>query len=889
MPFESNPKMNTTLFKNGSTWIRADFHLHTHADKEFLFENLEKKRSFKEEYIAKLEAEGIKVGVITNHNKFDLEEYKSLRNCANRKDILLMSGVELSVNDGSNGIHCLIVFDYSTWVINGTNFIEQFLTSAFEGIQNRENENTRCNYNLLETLKKLEEHRIAGRDSFVVMAHIEDRSGFCHELQGGRITTLAQNELFKNFVLGLQKFRTHDKLKSWNQWFGSDRPAFLEGSDCKKIEEVGRAHLQNGIEKKCYLKLGDFNFEAVKYALIHHQERVSDSQPSPIELSLGEVRVMRGSDDTLTVPLNAGLNTIVGVRGGGKSSLLETIRFGLGLRAAQEDQKYKDEVVARLLGHGGQVELDFFDGHQRVQYSVKRRLGYDAQVFDSVGTRLLDFRAESLMKIAYFGQKDLATLGKNFNEKVFEETLLVEELKPYKEAIKNAGLKVKETIRQWEKIKKETEREQPIRAEIARLEQFIRVFEEKGLEAILRREHNYQQDATQLEIVADRLAEFTENLSDYLEGFDVDDLLEYSTEEAENQAFFVEEVFPHIQKYLHFREQAQQLISNELPAVFTKIREKFETRLIGLHHEFAKKKEGIDPSIKVEQYSDAKRNIQLEREKIGVIMKEKEKLSRFQKQLDTELKELQQAWKNEFEFIKIEVEKLNQSNTSVKIDIDHQGDKKRWMSDCLKGLASGTKLQESHYEKICEHYTNAIAIYRDMQQDGTEIQKILSGGGLLTRFQDKILENLADFLTSRTPDRYTFHYNGKDLSHYSIGQKATALVGFILSNHQKNLFLIDQPEDDLDNYTVAKEIIDRIKRQKKEAQFVFVTHNPNILVLGDSEQVVVCEHDSEQQKIRFSPIGSIDQPDIQQTAVNIMEGGKEAFERRKNIYQIWKH
>lgn len=67
--------MSGDIFCNGMNWFRVDFHLHT-------------------------KAEGVSIGVITNHNKFDREEYKSLRKVAGRKDIWLLPGVELSVNDG---------------------------------------------------------------------------------------------------------------------------------------------------------------------------------------------------------------------------------------------------------------------------------------------------------------------------------------------------------------------------------------------------------------------------------------------------------------------------------------------------------------------------------------------------------------------------------------------------------------------------------------------------------------------------------------------------------------------------------------------------------------------------------------------------------------------
>ena len=74
------------------TWLRADFYLHTKADKEFKYTGLPE--DFNREYVERLVDEGVSVGVITNHNKFDREEYKSLRKTAKNK----MCGFCLGLN-----------------------------------------------------------------------------------------------------------------------------------------------------------------------------------------------------------------------------------------------------------------------------------------------------------------------------------------------------------------------------------------------------------------------------------------------------------------------------------------------------------------------------------------------------------------------------------------------------------------------------------------------------------------------------------------------------------------------------------------------------------------------------------------------------------------------
>jgi len=87
---------------------QGGFHLHTAADKEFRYSG--DSSYYHSNCFDALAKAGIRLGVITNHNKFDLGEFKALRSAAKKKGIALLPGVELSVSEGSNGIHTLVVF-----------------------------------------------------------------------------------------------------------------------------------------------------------------------------------------------------------------------------------------------------------------------------------------------------------------------------------------------------------------------------------------------------------------------------------------------------------------------------------------------------------------------------------------------------------------------------------------------------------------------------------------------------------------------------------------------------------------------------------------------------------------------------------------------------------
>ena len=135
-----------SVFQYGSAWMRADFHLHTRKDiREFFYSGEDD--WYVSSYVAGLKKAGVRVGVITNHNKFDFEEFRTLRRNARKDGILLLPGVELSVKDGSHGLHVLVVFQ-EEWICSkeNMNYIQGFLDVTFAGQSNFENKNGRSTH-----------------------------------------------------------------------------------------------------------------------------------------------------------------------------------------------------------------------------------------------------------------------------------------------------------------------------------------------------------------------------------------------------------------------------------------------------------------------------------------------------------------------------------------------------------------------------------------------------------------------------------------------------------------------------------------------------------------------------------------------------------------------
>jgi ABC-type lipoprotein export system ATPase subunit len=119
----------------------------------------------------------------------------------------------------------------------------------------------------------------------------------------------------------------------------------------------------------------------------------------------------------------------------------------------------------------------------------------------------------------------------------------------------------------------------------------------------------------------------------------------------------------------------------------------------------------------------------------------------------------------------------------------------------------------------------------------------------------------------------------KDSGSLSTGQKCTAILPILLLEGDTPL-IIDQPEDNLDNRFVFDTIVAALKSVRSLRQLIFVTHNPNIPVLGDAARVVVMQSDGLSGSVKT--VGDVD--DCRAEIIDLLEGGKEAFEQRSAKY-----
>lgn len=245
-------------------------------------------------------------------------------------------------------------------------------------------------------------------------------------------------------------------------------------------------------------------------------------------------------------------------------------------------------------------------------------------------------------------------------------------------------------------------------------------------------------------------------------------------------------------------------------------------------------------------------------------------------------------------------------------------------SNLLAGRAEWTKEQKDIIKKILTDKSIAIKgkIFFDSKTFYNKLRDCINGRYWRNKNKEGELENhfkindhisFANFLKNRyseiedNPDNYIFpdieklFYNtkerlqylyvqpeitfrGKKLNQISVGQRGTVYLCLKLATETFSTpILFDQPEDDLDNHFITAELIEIFRGLKKFRQVIIITHNANLVVNTDAEQVIVANNRNEELSYKS---GALENPEIVKDVCQILEGGKVAFENRRNKYQM---
>jgi ABC-type lipoprotein export system ATPase subunit/uncharacterized protein YfkK (UPF0435 family)/predicted metal-dependent phosphoesterase TrpH len=133
--------------------------------------------------------------------------------------------------------------------------------------------------------------------------------------------------------------------------------------------------------------------------------------------------------------------------------------------------------------------------------------------------------------------------------------------------------------------------------------------------------------------------------------------------------------------------------------------------------------------------------------------------------------------------------------------------------------------------------------------------------------------------------RYSLLFQDTQIEQLSPGQRgALLLIFYLLVDKGKIPIILDQPEENLDNETVFRLLVPVLSEAKKKRQIIMVTHNPNLAVVCDAEQIIYAKFDRAANSSITYKSGSIENSTLNEAVVTVLEGTKPAFDNRSGKY-----
>lgn len=895
---------------NGANWVRVDLHLHSPGAESFTlppgFDLASDGECEKlvEEYVKKMGEAQIKIGAITDYNRVNKKWFDLIKSKAKDKEIVIFPGVELSLKltGGKYGLHLLLIFKQDVDV-NGLNTFLHSLDKnpqrpLFKGRKHRDIESR------LELEDLISEVR-AKYECLAIIAHPEDDKGLLRTFNPSQCAKYLMK--IKPDAVEYISEEGKDKLISTDElpldYF--KKIPLLENIDSKCLSDIG-TKTRDGKLKSTYFKLSSFTIGALKLALHDPEVRVRTFEcPSFFHNRISKI-VVNGSKflKSMEIRFNPELNTLIGGRGVGKSAIIESIRYVMDLPIYQDKNSRISLVENAYVGSGGEISLfiERYYGKKKKEFEIKRIIGKDTEIVDENGMRT-NFSIQSLFEEAKYpiviGQKELYHLSTTpaFQLQLIDE-LIGEKIRYIQEEFNRLIEQLEENGRRLLDLKEKVRKKEECEQRLMEIESQIKVYKDLGVEEKLRRWTNIVDDEAKLQDAIKKADEINERFFSFFD----ESASELSTIESNLKAgksenkFILEKIAGEISVIRKVFEQSKTQFSGTIDQT----KKNIET----LNKEWLEKKEKVEKEVREIKKELSERNLEpdkfekltIERAKIIPLIKELTKLEKEIKKLEDDREKLKDEVGNKrhkiFNVRKEQLDKINDAlKGRLKIEVKYEEEKsnfKERLTDLLKGSKVSGDAIESLIRPPNKKLVDGVLLSKHIKEGE---QKLKEDFNLTPAMSNRILEWV------RSPERlYTLEtlfpedkieiflkvdQEYRVMNDLSPGQKATALL-LLLFAQEDRIFILDQPEEDLDNRFIYEDVVKILREMKAKRQLIIATHNANIPVLGDSELIVVLDKKNERCVVNNE--GSIDIEDVKTDVKNIMEGGEEAFRIRTEKY-----
>jgi len=756
---------------------------------------------------------------------------------------------------------------------------------------------------------------------------------WCHFVFSG-------NPRDREHYLGRKAGTTQDEII---RQYRSLKPC-IHGSDAHAIGNL----FKPDNNRFCWVK-SDPTFNGLRQILWEPEDRVHigtlPPQPSDHSQQIRSISLSngRGWFATDSISLNSGLVAVIGEKGAGKTAVADLSSFASGYPM---DRKSQSSFISKGALHlsGTKVELEWGGGDRTEGTltdaplnSIKPRVRYLSQDFverlcssDHEGAELQkaieDVVFAKLNEIQKEGYSSFGELRKareaasNIQRDALRGELatLHKEIDRLQDAIDQRGSKVKakeEVEKQVEELKKQLPDatqsvDQKILEELERQQALLKEFEERiaiksrrrrAIEGAVESYAAIKKTTTQEIAKIQRLlleAEVTDTAVQRLVPTwpaDIDDFLLKQVERIDNEIVALKganDATPTPTSVAYIQTEIAKL--KELVAKDEVSRK----RLLDLQKQIAERISNAERLAKEIQHLDEKVTKTLEKQK----SKEVELYLQMFKALSADeigLKELYSPMQDAIDQLGEEMQ--------FSVSVGYQIDSKSWLdrsSRFFDGRRVGAEAKREEIERVVE--TKLVPAWKsgDSNTIKTAFEEFLAivdiktfpgkyGTSKLSRVE------LSDWIYSvdHIELSYKIRYSGTELEYLSPGTRGIALLVLYLLMDEDDTrpLLIDQPEGNLDNSSVYKQLVPYLRKAKKRRQIILITHNPNLVVATDAEQIIIAtaERPSSQpypclrydsggleHSVSGSPLG------VREAVCLLLEGGEEAFRSRENRYSL---
>jgi len=833
--------------------------------------------------VAACKAQSIEVIGVTDH--YRVKDSATLMKTARDAGIFAFGGFEAVTKDG---VHFLCLFDPGK---DGS--LERYIGDC--GIHDEKQlspTGTKDCHELLDAAKQWE--------AICIAAHIAGEGGLLKKLSGQtRIGVWTSPSLLACALAGPVSDAPDNIrpiLLNKDAQHRRDRlPAIINAQDVVSPEDMQKSG------SSCLIKMSEVSVEALRQAFLDPDSRIrlnSEPQAEPHSEFLAlawEGGFLRDS----SVHFNENLNVLVGGRGTGKSTMIESLRYVLGLDPLGDDARKAHQGVLRdVLKSGTKVSL-LVRSHKPSPrcYTIERTVPNPPVVKDEIGTVLTLNPRDVMPGVEIFGQHEISELTKS-KEKL---TLLLERFVDRDPAALSRKGKLKLDLERSRsrigEVKREIKAIDERLAALPSLEETLKRFQEAGLEARLQEKSLLIREERLLAVITERLTPLR-TLREELAGslpLDTAFLAPKALEGLPNV-----DVLSEAEAVLGRLSVALQAVAGQFEAVLKTadselgaMQLRWEERRKAVEATYEKVLRELQKSkIDGEEFIRLRRQI----EELRPLRERRDSLMRELTTHDGHRRQLLDDWENvkaaEFRSIEQAAKKVTRKlRDRVRVEVAMSGNREpleKLLRDEIGGnlaavldrLRERADLSLPDFALRCREGKDALVKHYGLPPGGAE-RIAQTDPAFFMQIEELELTAITsiELNTAMEGEAATW----QRLDHLSTGQKATAVLLLLLLESAAPL-VVDQPEDDLDNRFITEGVVPIMRDEKLRRQFVFSTHNANIPVLGDAELILGLGAKGEgkegQASILPKYMGSIDDQPVRELVEEILEGGKTAFEMR---------